>query len=172
MKKMIAIVLCLVLALSMVGCSNSADKTETIYFNGKTFNEDDLSPDTIEWLEKYNELSEDEQLSISYIPSDLYELCGYGNATEEVIPTEIEAIDYPPMVMFNDILYSAASYQGTTDNLTLVGEIESYVSDKPTENNQANDNLIGCEIYKTTSAPEYIFVLYNGSYSTYKAIVK
>lgn len=114
MKKMIAVALCLVFALSAVGCGDSGTKTniEQIHY------------------------------------------------------------DYPPMVMFNGILYSAASYSGAKDSLTLVGEIESYVSDKPTENNQANDNLVGCEIYTTTSAPEYIFVLYNGSYATYKATIK
>lgn len=57
-------------------------ETETISFHDKTVNKSDLSAETLEWLEQYNELSEKEQLSISYVPSDLLELCGYV-ATED-----------------------------------------------------------------------------------------
>ena len=55
-------------------------ETETIQFHEKTFNRSDLSQETIEWLEWYNGLTEDEQLSIGYIPSDLYYFCGYPDA--------------------------------------------------------------------------------------------
>lgn len=43
-----------------------------------------------EWREWYNELSENEQLAISFIPFDLYEPCGYGNTedAEAIVPTE------------------------------------------------------------------------------------
>ena len=61
---------------------------ETITFHDKTFNKAELSQETIEWLEKYNELSETEQLSISSIPSDLYELCGYDNAEDTPATTD------------------------------------------------------------------------------------
>lgn len=50
--------------------------SDTITFHDKTFNKSDLSQENIEWLEKYNSLSEDEQLAISSIPAELYELCG------------------------------------------------------------------------------------------------
>ena len=83
---------------------------------------------------------------------------------------ENTAADYPPMVMFNDTLYSAASYLADKEDLTMVGKIESCIDfGVPTENNQANDPLVGCEIYTTPSDPECIFVLYNGVYSAYKA---
>lgn len=168
MKKLIAFVLALVCVLGLVGCSNSAE--ETIAFHEKTFNKSELSAETLEWLEKYNELSKDEQLAISYIPADLYKLCGYGNATEDIAPTEVEPIDYPPMVMFNNILYTATSYSGDKEDLTAVGGIESYIDyGVPTENNQANDALVGCEIYTSSSAPDFIFVLNNGVYSPYKS---
>ena len=49
----------------------------TVEFHGKMFNKADLSEETLEWLEKYNEMSKEEQLAISRIPNDLYELCGY-----------------------------------------------------------------------------------------------
>ena len=61
---------------------------ETITFHDKTFNKSDLSQETIEWLENYNNLSEEELLAISYIPSDLYELCGYPTAEETEAPVE------------------------------------------------------------------------------------
>ena len=57
-----------------------ADEEETILFHDKVFHKSDLSEETIEWLENYNSLSEEEQLAISSIPAELYELCGYPTA--------------------------------------------------------------------------------------------
>ena len=54
-----------------------ADEEETILVHDKVFHKSDLSDETIEWLENYNSLSEEEQLAISSIPAELYELCGY-----------------------------------------------------------------------------------------------
>ena len=61
--------------------------------------------------------------------------------------------------MFNDMLYTATNYSGEIKDLSGV----------PTENNQANDLLVGCEIYTTPSAPDFIFVLSNDVYSPYKS---
>jgi len=62
---------------------------ETILFHDKTFNSSDLSRDTYEWLVWYNGLSETEQRSVNSIPSELYELCGYGEAEDvEAVATE------------------------------------------------------------------------------------
>lgn len=47
----------------------------TILFRDKAFNKSDLSKETLEWLDWYNGLSEDEQLAIDSIPTDLCELC-------------------------------------------------------------------------------------------------
>ena len=55
-------------------------ETETVTFHDKIFYKSDLSEETIEWLEWYNSLPEEEKLAISGIPSDLYELCGYPKA--------------------------------------------------------------------------------------------
>lgn len=146
-------------------------EADTVQFHDKTLNKSDLSAETLAWLERYNALSSEEQLAISSIPKDLYDLCGYGEATEEIAPSEIEPIDYSPMIMFNDILYTATNYTGDKEDLTMVGEIESCIDyGMPTENNQANDNLVGCEIYASSSIPDYIFVLYDGEYSPYKSI--
>lgn len=54
-----------------------APEEELITFGDKVFKVSDLSQETIEWLQKYNELSEAERLAISGIPAELYELCGY-----------------------------------------------------------------------------------------------
>lgn len=62
-------------------------ETATIQFHNKTLNKSSLSKETLEWLEWYNDLTETEQLSISYIPSDLYELCGYP-AQEDAVAEE------------------------------------------------------------------------------------
>lgn len=64
----------------------SIEKDETISFHNKTFNKSDLSKETIEWLENYDNLSKEEQLAISSIPADLYDLCGYPKASD--VPME------------------------------------------------------------------------------------
>lgn len=66
-------------------------EAKIIRFHDKAFNRSDLSEETIEWLEWYNSLSEKEQLAISSIPTDLYELCGYPTAEDTQVtevPTE------------------------------------------------------------------------------------
>ena len=44
----------------------------TIEFNGQSFSKSDLTEETLEWLEWYNSLSQEEQLAVSSIPADLY----------------------------------------------------------------------------------------------------
>ena len=81
------------------------------------------------------------------------------------------SIYYPSMVMFNNILYTGTYYSGDMKDLSVVGRIESCIDDGvPSENNQANDPFVGCEIYTTFSAPDFIFVLNNGIYSSYKSV--
>ncbi len=85
MKKLIALCSALVLVLSMVGCeANESLSESTLHFHDKILNAADLSQETIKWFEWYNVLSETEQLSVSYIPADLYELCGYLSAEDTV----------------------------------------------------------------------------------------
>ena len=87
MKKLTALLLLLVFLLSVAGCA--ADSAgETVTFQGRVFQSADLSEATLQWLEHYNSLTEEEQLAISYIPADLYQLLGYG--TGEDIPAETE----------------------------------------------------------------------------------
>ena len=146
-----------------VRIGSRSSEQDTVAFHDKVFKKSELSEETLEWLEKYNLLSPEEQLSISYVPSELRTSEG-----GEVVADEIEPVDYSPMVMFNNVLYVATDYSGNLEEFTLVGKIDSCIDyGIPTENNQANDDLVGCEIYTTSSAPDYIFVLNNGNYSPY-----
>ena len=47
------------------------DAEAIITFHDRTFMKKELSSDTLEWLEKYNELSEEEQLATDSIPAEL-----------------------------------------------------------------------------------------------------
>lgn len=62
---------------------------ETISFHDRTFYRSDLSQDTYKWLVWYNGLSEEEQLSVSSIPAELYELGGYSEL-EDTVAVETE----------------------------------------------------------------------------------
>lgn len=46
---------------------------ETVMFRGKEFEVDSLPPEVIEWLERYNEMSENMQMELNYIPGELLE---------------------------------------------------------------------------------------------------
>lgn len=105
MKKIIAIVLCLMFVFALAGCGTSKNENETISFQDKTFNKSDLSKETIEWLEQYNALSTEDQLAINYIPADLYKLCGYG----EIDAVESKGGDYPATINVNGTNYYSTS---------------------------------------------------------------
>lgn len=74
--------------LGMQVYNNVGNKSETVQFHDKTLNKSDLSEETLEWLAWYNGLEETEQLAISYIPHDLYELCGFNNVEDAPVETE------------------------------------------------------------------------------------
>ena len=89
-------------------------------------------------------------------------------------PSNEQRSDYPPMVMYNDTLYKTADYN--VDDLSLselneLGEIQSTIDyGVPKENFQANDALMGCKIYSSQTADDYIFVLYGETYLAYKKL--
>lgn len=59
----------------------------TIMYNGQEFDRALLSKETIEWIERYNELPEEEQLATSSVPHDLNKLLnGYGAGVSETAP--------------------------------------------------------------------------------------
>ena len=85
----------------------SMESEETVIFHENVFYKSDLSRETIEWLDWYNSLSEAEQLAISYIPSDLYEICGYPTAEDMVVEETIiyNGKEYKTSELCNDTLY-------------------------------------------------------------------
>lgn len=68
MKKSIALLLIVVLLLCFAGC-----KSNTVTYRGQVYDADALSAETLEWLEWFNSLSEEEQLAISYVPNEFLE---------------------------------------------------------------------------------------------------
>ena len=54
----------------------SRPEPETIYYHSWVLNRSDLSPQTLSWLEEYNQLSPEEQMCISFIPPEIADLCG------------------------------------------------------------------------------------------------
>ena len=74
------ILLCgLILCVALTGCNqtetNIPNQTsgEKVQFGDQMIDADGLSEATLEWLDWYNSLPEEEQLAISYIPSDLFD---------------------------------------------------------------------------------------------------
>lgn len=59
-----------------------------IRYGDKWYSQGDLSQETIEWLHWYNSLSGEEQMAVSSIPSDLYDLIYPGEGSE--VPAETE----------------------------------------------------------------------------------
>ena len=80
MKKQLAFILAVVM-LALSGCS-SEKAEDVLVFHGKAIQTSDLSQETIEWLERYNNLTEAEQLFMSSIPAELYALCEYPTAND------------------------------------------------------------------------------------------
>ena len=58
-KRCVLIGLALFSVVSLVGCSNP--EPETVFYDGKEFDKDDLSMETLQWLEYYNSLDEMER---------------------------------------------------------------------------------------------------------------
>ena len=111
-KKIISIALCLLMLANMSAVL--AQDEETIRFHDKTFSVSELSQETVEWLEWYNSLSEEEQLKTSYVPSELldYEVTDTSDAPAGDYATRGEvakmlltvADDYNPDVVKEDII--------------------------------------------------------------------
>jgi len=78
MRKAMAVLLAAIMSLCTAGCGDDA---KYLRFHDETFKRADLSKETVEWLEWYNELTAEEQLSISYIPGEIHNKI-YGEARE------------------------------------------------------------------------------------------
>lgn len=69
----IGAVLSLVLVLAVTAAFASEPKTDggTVQFHGQTFQRDQLSQETLDWLDWYLALPEAQQLAVSYVPAEL-----------------------------------------------------------------------------------------------------
>lgn len=79
----------------------SGDGSQIRYLD-RWYSKGDLSDETIEWLEWYNGLPEEEQLAVDHVPHDLYELRWDGGATSDLPVTTEDAVSEPdPQAMFD-----------------------------------------------------------------------
>lgn len=67
---------------------NDVEDGSQIRYLDQWYSKGDLSDETIEWLEWYNSLPEEEQLAVNYVPHDIYELAGYGTGSDVPVMTE------------------------------------------------------------------------------------
>ena len=93
-KRCVLISLALFSVVSLVGCSNP--EPETVFYDGMEFNKDDLSMETLQWLEYYNSLDEMERYALSYIPEELLILSSQADASEENISTQESVAETEP----------------------------------------------------------------------------
>lgn len=87
----------------------------------------------------------------------------------DIEKTKDDEFDYPPSVYINDILYGyerEVSEEYLDENDAYLGTIESSVpaSQVPKENFQANDPIVGSEVYRSGSD---IIVIHDGHYNLY-----
>lgn len=68
--------------------SNADENENQIQYMGQWYSREDLSEDTIQWLEWYNLLSPEEQMAISYVPGELQEPLTQIHGTDEPIVIE------------------------------------------------------------------------------------
>ena len=78
---------------------SNVQEVETVSFGDYAINADNLCDDTLGWLEWYNSIPEEEQMSIDYVPADLLDACGLTledviGTTEETEPIEEEVEEY------------------------------------------------------------------------------
>lgn len=124
MKKHILAV-CVLSAVLLSSCGStdgtSAGEVQTaasenvIYYEGTAYSRDELSSDTIEWLEVYNSLSEESKLTIDYIP---YELLPKESVSvfETAVEAESEKPSEPENTYYAENVFEAAGM--TADELT------------------------------------------------------
>ena len=115
-KRIVLIGLALLSVVSLMGCSNS--EPETVFYNGIELNKDDLSMETLQWLEYYNGLDEMEQYALSYIPEELLVLSAQADSDEENIFTQ-ETVDETELANY-DWGVTLEATEVTSKGMTLV----------------------------------------------------
>lgn len=85
-----AILTGIVLAVCFLTDPKKEVDDEKIRYHDQWYSRRDLSEDTIAWLEWYNGLPEEEQLAVSSVPHDLYDLAGYCSEPAETVDAETD----------------------------------------------------------------------------------
>ena len=86
------------------------DTTGKIQYLDQWYDKEALSGETITWLEWYNSLSEEEQLMVDSVPSELYELTDQNSSSDIAADAEW---DMPPMIMVNNTYYYDTNQEST-----------------------------------------------------------
>ena len=73
MKRFLALLLALLCLFALTACSEY-----TVPFRGYLLDEADLSEETLEWLDWFNSLSEEEQLAVDSHPVDITDALNHG----------------------------------------------------------------------------------------------
>lgn len=91
-----------------------------VAFHGQLIDRSALSEETLEWLEQYNSLPAEEQLAVSFIPSDLLDASGISNgkdteaATDEWNQTENQDLAPIDPDRLSQNIYDALRYEWET----------------------------------------------------------
>lgn len=105
-RKIILLILCGLMTANIptAFAQNETIDKDTVEFHGDTFNVSELSPETIDWLEWYNSLPEEDQLKVSSVPADLSNENEFATRGEVVNMLLSAADDYNPGVQRTDII--------------------------------------------------------------------
>ena len=83
----VAVLACAAMAVCFLTDPKEKADDSKIRYLDQWYSRSDLSVETIAWLEWYNGLSAEEQLAVSSVPHDLYELDGYGGGADVAVET-------------------------------------------------------------------------------------
>lgn len=95
----------------------SGDGSQIRYLD-RWYSKGDLSDETIEWLEWYNGLPEEEQLAVDHVPQDLYEL-GWGGAASDLPVTTEDAESEPDLQATTEDAESEPDLQAMFDTFGI-----------------------------------------------------
>lgn len=135
-----------ILLLISILCLLTACSGGTIEYNGKVYNRNDLSEDTIVWLEKYNSLSEEEKKTAFYVPMEL----GGNQSTEEADTSKVYRmigkvleLDEMKIVIASDSIFEGTIPKNIMDDLSLgdIVEVEYNLINSELENEISIKNI-------------------------------
>ena len=83
----VAVLACAAVAVCFLTDPKEKADDSKIRYLDQWYSRSDLSAETIAWLEWYNGLSAEEQMAVSSVPHDLYDLDGYGGRADVAVET-------------------------------------------------------------------------------------